>query len=226
VAGAEQPPARPAPAGTGPDHQADPREERRQRRHEKTRREILRAAREVLLEAGTDGLTLRDVAQRADFSPAALYKYFSGRDEIIAALTMESFEILAGFIDAVPLRQRPDRRLVSLGLAYLKFAEENPADLRCILDATMRPLPASVDLSTGLRAVEALHETLLEGVGKGIFRDLSESDLAGVAYGLWALVHGMTTLRGADLGTVRRVVRPDARRALTIYVDGLRRPPS
>ena len=50
---------------------ADASDERRQRRHERTRREILRAAREVLLEAGVDGLTVRDVAERADFSPAA-----------------------------------------------------------------------------------------------------------------------------------------------------------
>lgn len=200
--------------------------ERRRRRHEKTRREILRGARQVLLEAGADGLTVRAVARRADFSPAALYKYFSGRDEIIAALTMESFEILAGFIDAVPRAQRPDRHLVALGLAYLRFAEENPADLRCILDATMRPLPASVDLSSGLRAVEALHETLLDGVRQGIFHEFSQNELAGVAYGLWALVHGMTTLRGAELGTVRRDVRPDPRRALNTYVDGLRRRPA
>jgi len=204
----------------------DASEERRRRRHEKTRREILRAAREVLLERGIDGLTVRDVAERADFSPAALYKYFEGRDEIIGALTMESFGILNGFIEGVSGRLRPDRRLVALGMAYLQFAEENPADLRCVLESSMHPFPPGVDLSVGLRPVQALHETLRDGIRQGVFRDMDERELAGVSFGIWALVHGMTTLTGVDLSTVRLDVRRDPRRALQTYVDGMRRPPS
>jgi len=207
-------------------HASDASDERRRRRHERTRREILRAAREVLLEQGVDGLTVRDVAERADFSPAALYKYFKGRDEVIGALTLESFEILNGFIDGVSKRLRPDRRLVALGMAYLQFAEENPADLRCILESSMHPLPAGVDLSVGLRPVQALHETLQDGIGQGIFREMTEREFAGVVFGLWALVHGMTTLTGVDLSNVRLDIRRDPRRALQNYVDGMRRAPS
>jgi AcrR family transcriptional regulator len=197
--------------------------ERRRRRHARTRRDILAAAREVMLESGAGGITVREVAHRADFSPAALYKYFSGRDEIIAALTQESFLILKHFIDGVPTSLPPDKRLVALGMAYMKFAQDNPADLACILDATTRPLPEGFDLAAGLAAVTELRSTLEEGVRQGLFRELTQKELAVVAYGLWSLVHGMTTLRGIDLGPVSQDIVPEPRRVLRTYIDGLRR---
>ncbi len=200
----------------------DATQERRRRRHDKTRRDILRAARAVMLESGADGITMREVARRADFSPAALYKYYSGRDALLAALTRESFLMLKACIDEVPRSLPPDRRLVALAMAYLRFADENPADLLCILDSTTRPLPPAVDLSVGLAAVQALRETLAEGMQRGVLRELTPRQLATTAYGLWALVHGLTTLRGVDLGPVKTQIRPDAKRAVQTYVDGLR----
>src|SRR5450756_1792840 len=59
---------------------------RKERRHRDTRREIFAAARQLLLEVDPDELSLRQVARRADFSPASLYTYFSSRDELLAAL--------------------------------------------------------------------------------------------------------------------------------------------
>jgi AcrR family transcriptional regulator len=207
-----------AVSGDGPSTQ-----ERRKRRHARTRRDILAAAREVMLESGSGGITVREVARRADFSPAALYKYFAGRDEIVVALTHESFLILKQFIDRVPGSLPPDKRLVALSMAYMRFARENPADLACILESTSRPLPDSFDLSVGLAAVQALRTTLEEGVRQGIFRDFTTKEMAAVSYGLWSLVHGMTTLRGIDLGPVSREISPDPRRVLQTYIDGLRR---
>ncbi len=221
--------ARTRPDGTPaaqsrPDGATDPTPaERRQRRHARTRRDILLAAREVMLESGTGGVTVREVAHRADFSPAALYKYFAGRDELLAALTQESFLALKQSIDRVPQTLSPDKRVVALGMAYLRFAQENPIDLACILECTSRPLPEDVDVSVVLAVVRALRSTLEEGVRQRVFRDLSEKELAAVAFGLWSLVHGVTTLRGIDLGPVSRQISADPRRILEIYVDGLRR---
>jgi AcrR family transcriptional regulator len=63
----------------------DSRPSRRERRRLATRTEILTAARELLLEVGPEELSLRQVARRADFSPAALYTYFTSRDEIVSS---------------------------------------------------------------------------------------------------------------------------------------------
>ena len=113
-----------------------PRLSRRDRRRLYTREEILAAARELLLEVGPEALSLRQVARRADFSPAALYTYFSSRDEIVASLFAESFERLDAYLRRVPTDLPPAERVVELGMAYMDFGRDNPMDLRCILSAT------------------------------------------------------------------------------------------
>ena len=116
---------------------------RRDRRRLATRAEILVAARELLLEVGPEALSLRQVARRADFSPAALYTYFPSRDRLVASLFAESFERLDAYLRRVPADLPPERRVVELGLAYMEFARENPMDLRCILLSTSLDLPPS-----------------------------------------------------------------------------------
>ena len=47
--------------------------DRRERRHNETREEILRAARALVVEKGAAELSLREVAARTQFTPPALY---------------------------------------------------------------------------------------------------------------------------------------------------------
>ena len=130
--------------------QDEPVLSRRDRRRLSTREEILIAARELMLEVGPEALSLRQVARRADFSPAALYTYFASRDELVAALFAESFERLDAYLRRVPPELPADRRVVELGMAYLDFARENPMDLRCILAATiLRSCPLRVESAWG-----------------------------------------------------------------------------
>ena len=58
----------------------------RERRQERTRDEILSAALELVIEHGMDKLQMRQIADRVDYSIGGLYEYFSGKDEIIAAI--------------------------------------------------------------------------------------------------------------------------------------------
>jgi AcrR family transcriptional regulator len=199
-------------------------EDRRRRRHARTQADILRAAREIMLESGVNGVTVREVARRSDFSPAALYKYFDGRDEIVRALTMEAFVRLQGAIAAVPQSLRPDRRLLALGESYLRFAKENPADLHMIIVSTRSAPLDPEELEIGLAVASTLRDVLQEGIRQGLFRPLTPKQLAATAFGLWSLVHGMATLTGANLALVKDQISEDPRRAMQIFIDGLRVP--
>ena len=57
--------------------------ERRIRRSETRRREILHAAATVFRERGYNGAGMRDIASAADLSPGNLYYYFKGKQEIL-----------------------------------------------------------------------------------------------------------------------------------------------
>lgn len=198
--------------------EAETRLSRRDRRRLTTRAEILAAARELLLEVGPEGLSLRQVARRADFSPAALYNYFSSRDEIVASLFAESFERLDAYLKRVPADLPPEKRVVELGMAYMDFARDNPMDLRCMMLSTSLDLPPSSGKALGLGAARLIGETFREGVKQGVFAPLSQLSAAEMAYGTWALVHGMVAVAGINLTEVAAEVSADPRRVLEAFV--------
>ncbi len=71
-------------------HTERPAERRRQR----VRRLILEAAERVFAAEGGDGLSMRRLAEEIDYSPAAIYKYFSSKEELIDAIREAFFERL------------------------------------------------------------------------------------------------------------------------------------
>ena len=87
------------------------------------RRDILRAAADLLDREGYDRLHVRAIAQRAGISPATLYSYFSSKGEIFATLMVQRFADLR------------------LGLDRLEAQA-----LRTIEDLVMRLMPELVDL--------------------------------------------------------------------------------
>lgn len=194
---------------------------RRDRRRMQTRAEILAAARELLLEVGPEELSLRQVARRADFSPAALYNYFSSRDEIVASLFAEAFERLDAYLRRVSSTLSPERRVVELGLAYMDFARENPMDLRCMLLSTSLDLSPSSGKAVGMGAAQLIGETFREGMEQGLFSTDGPLSGAEMAYGLWALVQGMVSIAAIDLSEVSEEISADPRRVIEAFVGML-----
>jgi AcrR family transcriptional regulator len=198
----------------------EPRLSRRDRRHRDTREEILGVARELLLEVGPEAISLRQVARRADFSPAALYNYFASRDEILGSLFAESFEKLNICLERVPTDLPFKTRVVELGMAYLDFGRENPMDLRCILLATSQEgLPSTEAMALGLGALRHIGDTFREGIERGLFAPDQSLTAAELAYGVWALVHGLVSVSSVDVSQVADVMSADARRVLEAFVS-------
>jgi AcrR family transcriptional regulator len=71
------------------------RSERRARQRSAARASILDAARVVAAREGARNLSLRAVAAEAGFAPAALYGYFTGKDELLLALAAEDLSQIA-----------------------------------------------------------------------------------------------------------------------------------
>jgi len=198
----------------------EPRLSRRDRRHLDTREEILSAARELLLEVGPEALSLRQVARRADFSPAALYNYFSSRDEIVASLFAESFEKLDSYLRRVPIDLPLKTRVVELGMAYLDFGRDNPVDLRCVLAATSQEgLASSSAMALGQSALRLIGDTFREGMQQGLFAPDQSLSVPELAYGVWALVHGLVSISSIDLTEVADELSADPRRVLETFVS-------
>jgi AcrR family transcriptional regulator len=68
--------------------------ERQERDREAVRRSILDAARELFVNEGYRNVSIRKIAERIEYSPAAIYGYFPSKDDIFYALAEEGFTLL------------------------------------------------------------------------------------------------------------------------------------
>lgn len=69
--------------------------ERHQRERDRTREAILTAARELFVTDSYRNVSMRKIAERIEYSPAAIYGYFPSKDDIFFALAEEGFRLLA-----------------------------------------------------------------------------------------------------------------------------------
>ncbi len=70
--------------------------ERQEREKTKVRQAILDAARDLFVKQGFEDVSIRKIAERIEYSPAAIYSYFPSKDDIFFALAEEGFRLLCG----------------------------------------------------------------------------------------------------------------------------------
>ena len=96
--------------------------------HGDLRRALVEAAERILENEGPSALSLRAVAREAGVSAAAPYHHFKDKNELLAAIAQEGFELLAQAMrEGAAHEEDPRRRLNALGVAYVRFARDNPA---------------------------------------------------------------------------------------------------
>src|SRR5262245_57459112 len=64
---------------------------------EATRQRILAAARELFVERGYAGTSIRDITERVGVTKASVYYHFSSKEEILHALVVPFIEALEAF---------------------------------------------------------------------------------------------------------------------------------
>src|SRR5262245_36005125 len=103
--------------------------ERQERDREAVRRRILDAARELFVSEGYHNVSIRKIAERIEYSPAALYSYFPAKDDIFFALAEEGFRLLYGKaedFDAIEA-QPPLDRIHGMFWRLYEFSCQHPA---------------------------------------------------------------------------------------------------
>lgn len=181
--------------------------ERRARERVGVRTAILDAARAIMSERGYDGLTMRGVADRVEYSAAALYKHFTDRDELVRELCAHDFYAFAQILRARPGATQNDERdpcarLRAIGLGYAEFAMSYPEQYRVMF---MTPKPLDEDVIEKGNPEEDAYATVLMAVAAaqaaGCFAGL-DPDL--VAQTAWATMHGVVSIEITHRCTKKR----------------------
>src|SRR5258708_1021963 len=104
--------------------------ERQERDRESVHRAILDAARDLFVAEGFQNVSIRKIAERIEYSPAAIYGYFPSKDDIFFALAEEGFRLLG---DPESARRRtelsglsPLERVRSMFWKVYEFSREQP----------------------------------------------------------------------------------------------------
>lgn len=165
-----------------------------------TRTRLVLAARDVFLEGGVAGFSLREVARRAGVSAAGVYRHFDGKEALISAACAQGFALFSSYL--VRALEAPDAlaRLLATGEQYRLFAKENPQDYRFIFmtstDELQAGQPASDRHKLPPSAPGSTFRFLVDRVRECVeARVLSKGDAERVALQIWAHVHGLVSLR-------------------------------
>ena len=199
---------------------------RQERRHQETRDEILSAARALVVEKGARSLTVRELAGRVDFTAPALYRYFGGgRDEILLALAAEDLDHLSAHLFTVPDSLPVDERLIELGLAYIQFAREHPAELDLLFESlsalSRKAQDESLEVLAPTPLFQIVQSVLEDGIAQGVLHARDEDDVMLMWHGAWALAHGLVAVERTHQHH-DELFRARARDVLRAFVNGLK----
>src|SRR3990172_6599819 len=104
--------------------------ERQQRDRDRTRDAILTAARGLFVTDGYHNVSMRKIAERIEYSPAAIYSYFPSKDDIFFSLAEEGFRLLGDPFTASTGGARPSQapldRLRAIVWRLYEFSRQHP----------------------------------------------------------------------------------------------------
>src|SRR5688572_8431522 len=117
--------------------------------HGNLKEALIEAALKLIAEKGPAGFTFADAARWAGVSPAAPYRHFRDRDELLASVAEKGFEQFEQALAKAWDDGRPDTRTAfeRLGKAYLAFARSEPAYYSAMFESGI-----ALDLNPSLQA--------------------------------------------------------------------------
>ncbi len=152
--------------------------------HPNLKRTLVSTARRLVERQGPDGVTVTGVAKQCGVSVAAPYRHFEDKKALLAAVAQEGFvELVDRMTEAAATGGSARERIISSGVAYVRFAMGNPNLFRLMYAMELRDREAL--------AGDELWETVGGLIGEA---DLKVPlDLA--LRTAWALAHGLAALR-------------------------------
>ena len=173
--------------------------------HGNLKEALIRAALELIAQKGPAGFTFAEAARWAGVSPAAPYRHYRDRDELLSDIAKRGFDqfeqvLRLAWDDGKP---KPSEAFDRLGRAYLHFARTEPAYYSAMFEAGIPP-DSNPDLrDAGERAFNVLRQGC-EVVVAGMPAK-SRPPVLMMALHIWALSHGVASLFGRGDAASRKL---------------------
>ncbi|MHC4391638.1 MAG: TetR/AcrR family transcriptional regulator [Planctomycetota bacterium] len=192
---------------------------------------ILNIARSMLVERGYLGLTMDRIAKATEYSKGTIYQHFSCKEEILAALAVESGRKRSQLFErAARFKGRPRERMSAIGEANNLFACLHPHHFQSELvitthsfrEKTPRELQAQLE-GCEQRCLAIAMGVVRDAIAQGDLDLPEEGGVETLTFGLWSMCFGAHVIATADI-PVERLMASEPMAMLRInaqrFMDG------
>jgi AcrR family transcriptional regulator len=167
--------------------------------HGNLRQALVDAALVLIEEKGPTGFTLSEAAKTAGVTPAAVYRHFEGREDLIAEAARQGYEIFADLMEHAYESGQPSdlASFEATGRAYLAFARKFPGHYVAMFESGIS-VNRTPDLALVAKRASGVLEKAAEKLSEHIPPEKRPPPQMFSAH-IWAMSHGVVELfaRGA-----------------------------
>ena len=162
--------------------------------HGNLRQALVEAALDLITRHGPNGFTLSEAAKQAGVTPAAVYRHFEGREDLIAEGARQGYEIFADVMQFAYDKGQPSALAAfeATGRAYLAFARKYPGHYISMFESGI-----SVNRTPELAAAAARARGVLEQAARDLSQHIppeKRPPASMFSAHIWAMSHGVVEL--------------------------------
>jgi len=191
--------------------------------HGNLRQALVDAALTLITEKGPTGFTLSEAAKTAGVTPAAVYRHFEGREDLIAEAARQGYSTFADLLDFAYNDGKPTAlsAFLSTGRAYLAFANKYPGQYVAMFESGI-----SIQRTPELHAVAIKALGVLERAASDLCQHVPETRRPPAkmfSAHIWAMSHGVVELFARNAPGTQSPFPPDdlLETGIGIYLRGL-----
>ncbi|MCW5702615.1 MAG: TetR/AcrR family transcriptional regulator [Bradyrhizobium sp.] len=203
----------------------DQRRAERGYHHGNLKEALLQAALDLIAQKGAAGFTFADAARMAGVSPAAPYRHFRDRDELLASIAQRGYEQFEQQLTQAWDDGRPDTATAfeRVGKAYLRFAREEPSFYSAMFESGL-PVESNPALQAASERAFAVIRAAAERLAALAPPGLPRPPAMMMALHIWSMSHGIASLFGRGDAARRKLpMSPEEllEAEVLIYLRGL-----
>ncbi len=191
--------------------------------HGNLRQALVDASLNLIEARGPTGFTLSEAAKQAGVTPAAVYRHFEGREDLIAEVARQGYEVFADLMDYAYQKGQPSAlaSFESTGRAYLAFARKYPGHYVAMFESGI-----SINRNTELAIVANRALGVLEQAAADLSQHIEPAKRPPaqmVSAHIWAMCHGVVELFARGSPGTKSPFSPEdlLESGIGIYLRGL-----
>jgi len=191
--------------------------------HGNLRQALVEAVLLLIEKKGPEGFVLSEAAKQAGVTPAAVYRHFSGKEDLIAETARQGYEIFADVMQFAYDKGQPSALAAfeATGRAYLAFARKYPGHYIAMFESGV-----SVNHTPELAQIAAKARGVLEKAADELSQHIPREKRPPASMfsaHIWAMSHGVVELFARNSPGAQNQYAPEdlLESGIGVYLRGL-----